>query len=176
MDQQMKDFLSTMRTRVPIDRFKLPEECSCQPVLCQEIGDRVVQAKDDVNGAKDALKLLESTLMGTIRATPGAFNVDKLTEGTANAAIIRQPNYQTALEAYRSAEKIHGYLQVIQESVNQRKSQLSNLTDQFVHEFYNNADIRSSHADGERVEKAQRSTTEQAVIEKRKERNQDNKD
>ncbi len=173
MDQNMKDFLSDMRTRVPINRFKLPEECAAQSVLCQEIGDKVIQAKDDVNGAKDALKLLESTLMGKIRATPGAYAVDKLTEGTVNAAIIRQPAYQEAQKVFREAEKEYGFLQIIQESVAQRKSQLGNLTDQFVHEFYSNADIRSCHADEGRVQKAQGQVTEDQIVSRRKERAQE---
>jgi len=168
MNNELKMFLEEMKNRMPIDRFNLPVECADQACLNDLVGDKVVSAKDEMNGTKDALRLIEAKLMDEIRRDKDAFSLDKLTEVVVNACIIRQPRYITALSELRQAEKIHGRLQVIQESVAQRKTQLSNLTEQFVHDFYNNVDKQVGERNVRQVQDTENSASEEQIMQRRK--------
>ena len=169
MDAGFRDLLNEFGGKLGIDRFNLEIEACNQPILLEEVGSVKVDAKRQAKDAKDKLELIKSKLLLDMKRNPGKFNLDK---PTVAAAIICEPEYQTALKEFNVLDEQSDAIDVVYAAVEQRKSLIREAVSLYVHEYYSKQPMKKE-------EEALEGVTQQDIIElKRKrflERNDDSK-
>lgn len=132
----LQDRLRELKTRLPIDRTRLDEECSGQAVLYDEIGEFVAELKRDARTAKDFLDLERSRVRRGIRENPGSVGIAKLTESALEDAVITHDDYRKALTAYTEAQYLADCANVLMTAAEERKSMIKDAVTLYVHEWY----------------------------------------
>jgi hypothetical protein len=107
-----------------IDAFRLDEELLRQARLFYEAMDALVEAKDKTLRTKAAFDLAEAELSLAIRKDPGSFGLEKATENSIGAAVIVNPKYRKAQEAYFDAKHEMDVCDVKVAALEQKKSML----------------------------------------------------
>ena len=82
-----------------IDKDNLDLECIRLPSSYRQFAFLAAEAKRDVQEAKAQLDVVQAELAKQIRATPGKYGVEKLTETALQGIVITQKRYKEA-QAY----------------------------------------------------------------------------
>jgi len=136
MLQEIKDKLETFRQQLPINQFQLELACIDQPVLYDEVGQLVTEWRSMEKMANDKLSFIHADQSARIRTSPEKYGVTKITEGSVESAILLTREYQEAVKDKTEIEKIVGYLKTLQTALDHRKSELNNLVQLWVHNYY----------------------------------------
>ncbi len=139
--KNFEDFMADFKTALKIDRNALHVECSEQPMMHQEIGDQQVKAKDLFQKAKSRLKFVEADLATKIRANPSRYGVDKTTKEVVENTVVLQPEYKQADAELIEITTILGMLDVLGDTVDDRKSMIRDLVTLHVHNYYSEDDM-----------------------------------
>jgi hypothetical protein len=166
MDQrkldEIKKTLDIFRARLPIKPDALEIMCVDQPVLYDGVGQLVTEWQAEAKTAGERLGFVKADQSSKIRTNPQNFGVSKITEGAVESAALLTKEYGEASKDLIDTEKILGYLRVLQEALNQRKSSLNNLVELWIHEYYSK--VEGGMAKERRV---LTDVTEQQIIETR---------
>lgn len=159
--QEIRDRLEAFRQRLPIDQFALETACINQPVLYDEVGQLVTEWNAQAKTANDKLAFIRADQSSRIRTSPEKYGVAKITEGSVESAVLLTKEYQEAAGDLIEIEKIVGYLRVLQTALDHRKSELNNLVQLWIHEYYS----KQHNMDTER--KAVGNITEEQIVQER---------
>lgn len=163
MDAGFKDLLNEFGSKLGIDRFNLEIEACNQPILLEEVGSVKVDAKNQAKEAKDKLELIKSRLLLDIKRNPDKYNLEKPTEATVAAAIVCEPEYQSALKEFNILEEQSNAIDIIYAAVEQRKSLIREAVSLYVHEYYSKQPMKKE-------EEALEGVTQQDIIELKRRR------
>lgn len=166
MDQrkldEIKKTLDAFRTRLPIRPDALELMCVDQPVLYDEIGQLVTEWQAEAKTATERLGFVKADQSSKIRTNPQNFGVSKITEGAVESAVLLTKEYSDVSKDLIDTEKILGYLRVLQEALNHRKSSLNNLVELWCKDYYSKVEGGMT-----KERRALGDVTEQQIIETR---------
>lgn len=133
---EWKNTIAGLHGKLEIDKDHLEEECQRQPVLYEEVGLLASEARGDAREAKDHVEFVKARLRNDIRANPQSYGLDKVTEGTLDAAVIANVECQEAIRQANELSRVSDALGVLQTAAEQRKAMLRNMTELYVHQYY----------------------------------------
>jgi len=139
MTDEDKLTLQDFRTKLPLDRLELEQECCQQAIVYEHIS------------------FVESELSLKIRKKPADFDLPedkKPTEGTIVATVIVHESYQKAVSDYIQADKLANEASTLLVSAEQRKSGLRDLVRLYVNNYYSQDDSGLDTSNWEQGEKA----------------------
>lgn len=110
-----------------IDPDNLVAECLRQPELMELYTRRQAKARRVLDELQQEHILLKATLDKQIRAKPGKFNVNKVTDKAVDAARQATEAYQESVEAIRDAQYEVDLLSGALTSLSHKKEMLSNM-------------------------------------------------
>lgn len=84
---------------VQIDENALDKECVRLPTQYLQAAHNAAEAKCDVGELENALKLLEAELTKKVRANPGDYGLEKVTESALSDVVRTSPSYVKQLRA-----------------------------------------------------------------------------
>lgn len=135
----MKTFGDDFKQDVAIDRFKLEEECETQPSIYGYYASQFAEAKSDAERAKSRYDLVLAEKDLSIRRNP-PMDV-KLTEASISALVTESSDVQLAKEAVLVANAKVNNLEAAIFALNQKKSQLDNLVQLWIKDYYNKKQV-----------------------------------
>ena len=157
MTDEDKLTLQDFRTKLPLDRLELEQECCQQAIVYDEIGSWVAEVRGQAKTAKEHISFVESELSLKIRKKPADFDLPedkKPTEGTIVATVIVHESYQKAVSDYIQADKLANEASTLLVSAEQRKSGLRDLVRLYVNNYYSQDDSGLDTSNWEQGEKA----------------------
>lgn len=107
-----------------IDIYDLHQECRKQSAAYKKWANRHANAVDEMDRAKSAMELSYADLMLKINKRPGKYGLDKTTGPLLESAIIVQPEYQQAVDAYHTAKHNANELKGMVDAMSDRKKML----------------------------------------------------
>ena len=122
--------------RLEIDPLRLEEEWQQHPSQYGYWAEEAVDAQDAMDRAKASFDRVSSTLDNDLRTNPDDYGIKKATEGEVKTALVRQPEYIAAQDAYLKAKKEYNKAQAALASLEHRKRALSMLVELFVKDYY----------------------------------------
>lgn len=140
MNDEDRQILAELRSKLPVDPYNLEEENGYQPVLYDQVGQWVSGIKAASKTAKEHIEYVKADLSLKIRRNPKEYGLDeKPKEGAISAAITTHPDYREAFSDYIEADKLASEASVLLSSTEQRKSSISNLVRLFVRAYYSSS-------------------------------------
>jgi len=136
----LQDRLRELKTRLPIDRTRLDEECAGQASLYNEVGEIVAELKRDARTARDFVDRERSRLRKEIRGNPGAHGISKLTESALEDGVNTHPDYIKAQQSCTEAQYLADLSGTLAIAAEERKSMIKDAVTLFVHEYYSTKD------------------------------------
>ncbi len=110
-----------------IDESALDVELLGQALLMIRYARKAAEARVEMDKAKDGVEVARAKLDKNIRIDPEQFEVVKITEGAVAAAILLQPQYKEANEAFLEARYEYDMARYAVQAIDQRKAALENL-------------------------------------------------
>ena len=136
MDADTKILLAKLRERIEIDRNELELEEEKQSSIHLEVGELRVEAKSVVRQLENDIKFLRSDLDAEIRKNPGKYEIDKITVGAIDSAILRDKEYRNLEAKLLEVQTISDHFQILLSTVEERKSLLKDLVSLFIYNYY----------------------------------------
>ena len=119
-----------------INEFRLHEEWKRHSDLYSEWANKEAVAADDLDSAETAVALSKAGLDLAIRKDPKSYDIDKLTEGAIQSAILLDKGYQRTVKVRDAAARECRELKVVVKSIEQRSRALSKMTDLWIRDYY----------------------------------------
>lgn len=110
-----------------IDESALDVEWLNQPHLTIKYGRHAANVYKETESAKKEIELVRADLDVEIRANPGTFGLDKITESAINNIIVRQSKFQKAQTRYIEAKFEADLAKYAMQAIEDRKTALENL-------------------------------------------------
>ena len=139
--------------RLEIDPLRLEEEWQQHPSQFGYWAEKAVDAQDVMDRAKAAFDKTSSQIDSELRDSPDDYGIKKATEAEVKTALVRQPGYVRAQEAYLEAKKEYNRSQAALNSLEHRKRALSMLVELFVKDYYSDMQRHSGVGNGGEDEK-----------------------
>jgi hypothetical protein len=112
---------------VTIDQHSLDKEWLGQPALYHKYAHKLAVARIKEEEAKQRLDLVSAQVEMDIRSSPELYELAKQTEGEIKACVLRQPEYQKALQAHTQARFETGIHVAATTALDHRRKALENL-------------------------------------------------
>jgi len=125
---------------VNINKFKLDEECAKQPSLYHFWSEKLANAKAAVNDATDKLKLTESERELAYRSMTELPGGVKSTEASIKSCVETDGAVKAAKQELREAQAVQYKLEAGVRALDHRKSELDNLTQLYIKNYYSRPD------------------------------------
>ena len=119
----MSDYAEDLK----INKFDLETEWLNQPSLYFHYSKLAIDAKLEVDQAKEDLEFTKADLNLNIRSNPGNYNVEKVTNESVAAAMVCDVEYETRVREYNEARHAYETINAAVRAMEQRKSALENL-------------------------------------------------
>ncbi len=129
MDQSYREDLK-------IDQNNLHREWESQPMLFMKWAEASVQAQFERDEAKSRLDVCRAKLDGEIRANPGNYGIEKITEAAIQSAITLHKDYSTANSNYINSVQSAKILDAAREAFDHKKKALEKITDLYISGYY----------------------------------------
>ena len=153
-----------------IDLNRLEEECANQPKLFFKFGCQLTEAQEKVAVAKNALEVVKAELDVAIRLNPSKFGLEKITDKAIPPVILTQPQCGDAFNAYVQAKSNAGIIQIMVDSLDQRKRMLEKEVDLHGQKYFAKPYVPSEmNEDVEEIRK----TSSRKKMKKRRSRSRD---
>ena len=132
------------------NQFELEEEWVKQPKLRLKWGQALADEKREVNRIKDRLAVVEAELSLDVRARPGVYGLDKLTEAVIAAVVKKDHKRCSWSDKLIAAQHEMDMVQAAVSAIDHRKSALGDLVALYLADYY--AKPKAPHADREQIE------------------------
>lgn len=116
------------RAMMLVDADCLDREWLDHPGRYMEVVQNAVDARAEMDAAKDAMEVVAARLDAAIRAEPEKFGLSKVSESAVANAVLLQDEYQTARARYATARRTHALVDGAVSAFEHRKKALENLT------------------------------------------------
>jgi hypothetical protein len=145
MEKDFVAFLDQLKTRLEIDKFSLEDEAAQQPVLLEEVGRSMVEAKSLFKSCKDELEVSLAKIRIDVCKNPGNYGFDKKpSEDTVSAICVEKT--QDLMQALRLFEEQASALEIVYNAVEQRKTLITQAVNLFVHDYYSGKPLVAEQA------------------------------
>lgn len=114
---------------VQISENNLDLECIRLPNQYLQWAHKSADAKRDVDERKNQLEVIDAELSKEIRADPGSFGLEKVTEASIASIILTQPRYQKALTRLNNAKHEADLIQAVVWALEHKKRTLTLLVE-----------------------------------------------
>jgi hypothetical protein len=151
MADRMKE---TTELRLKIDEYRLDEEWVGQPRMYFEWARKHAAAVLRLDKAKSNLELTKADVDASVRATPSAYGITKITEKGVEAAVVATKDHQDAVNEVSQAKHDAAVVKAAVEALDQRKAALENLVRLHGQSYY--ANPRAEGEDKEALETARK--------------------
>jgi hypothetical protein len=158
--------LDELKSKLPIDKYHLDEECRNQAVLYDEVGDLYVQLKTDARIAKEHLEFVRAKLSMDIRKNPNVYGMSKITEDSVEATIRLQKEFELSNNESIELSGISDSFSILLSSVEQRKSMLKDLVSLHIYQYFNEKQTQDLNNVSKRLD----NIAEEKIIEMRNNR------
>ena len=135
MAQKSAEKQTDFEKDISINKYKLDEECISHSSLYARYGNMQVEAKTNLNNAKDRLELVEAERNLAIRKELADLGT-KATEAMINSLLVADSEVIKAKKEVRNAEDIYASLTVALQAFEHRKSELDNLVKLYCAGYY----------------------------------------
>jgi hypothetical protein len=115
------------KTDIEIDEDMLDVEFLNQASLFMKYSQHYAQMRRSVDEEKQSLDVVKAEVDRDIRENPANYNIEKVTEGTIQSAILTSKKYKTAYTAYLDAKYESDMAGAAVQAFEQRKVALENL-------------------------------------------------
>ena len=112
---------------VKIDSTALDLEWLQQSELMYKYAYHAAETKKEVDEAKERLEIGKARIEMDIRSTPGAYGLEKITEGAVQSTLLLQPDYETLTKEFIQAKYENEVALAAVRAIDQRKTALENL-------------------------------------------------
>lgn len=112
-----------------IDPLRLDKEWLGQPELYYQHAENLANARREVDEAKAALDVVAAETDNDVRRRPERYKVDKVTESTVKAAVLRSSAYTAANTQYLEARHRMDVCQAVVTALEHRKRALTMLVE-----------------------------------------------
>lgn len=109
-----------------IDPYALDEEWLRQPGLYMRYSEAVAEAQRVRDQAKEKIDVEKAVLDQAIRKDPGKYGLERLTETVVAGAILLQPSYKQAVDAYIDVNYRFNILQSAVRAFDHKRAALEN--------------------------------------------------
>lgn len=155
-----------------IDKFRLSDEWTQQPRLCFEWGEKLANARADLEYAKSNLDIVDADLDAAIRRDPAEYDLEKVTEAAVKSLVANDTKHIKAVHDVIDSGKRVGVLSAAVNSIDHRKRALEKLVDLLLADQY--AKPIASEGAREHVEDSSRASTyRKTKVQTRRERGDD---
>ncbi len=124
------------KTVLEIDKFALDIECMRQPMLYMEWSEKLSEALNQRDEAKNDLLVTQARIGQEIRQNPPKFGIDKLTEAALNEALISNENMGVVKSRLSELEYDVNILKGMKEALEQKKSMIEALVKLFISGYW----------------------------------------
>lgn len=128
--------LDDNQSLLEIDILQLEKEWANHPKLYEQFATKLAHARNELEVARDGLKLMEAKTENDIRQFPDYYGIRKATEGAITKAVVLQDDYQEAVKQVRDAKYAVGLLEAMTESLEHRKKALEKECDLFTSQYW----------------------------------------
>jgi len=156
--------IKELKSLLVIDKAKLDDEVSRQPMLLFEVSEAYVQAAAERDACKEELTSIDANLDGDVRAKLSR-SEDKVTEAMVKNAVQTHQKHQDAFDTYLTSKTKADELQALKEAFLQRGYMLRDLAQLFLASYYENTSVGQSM-----VEKAKYNRNRERIAESRAQR------
>jgi len=135
---EVREFIKSIKARLPIDPYQLDVEVAKQPLLFEEVSSAASSARGESKREKELAEITRAEVTLKVRRDPSALIPEgvKVTESTIVDTVIMEKEYTLAKEKWLDAEEIASALDALQKTVEQRKSMLRDLVTLFTFRYY----------------------------------------
>ena len=132
--------LEELKEHLAINKTKLDDEVSNQPMLFFEVSEAYVEAAAERDACKEELTSIDATLDGEVRAAL-AKSEDKVTEAMVKNSVQSHSKHQDAFDTYMAAKTKADLLLALKEAFAQRNYMLKELAHLFVASYFEQTSI-----------------------------------
>jgi hypothetical protein len=125
----MNNMIEKSASIVQIDEHNLDKECIRLPQDYLSYAHLAADAKNDVDEAKAKVDVVHAELGQKIRADPGSYGLEKVTETAVSSTIVTRSEYQKAEKALREAKHAHEMAQAVVWALEHKKRSLTLLVE-----------------------------------------------
>lgn len=119
---------NTYMEDLKIDKNNLEQEWLRQPQLYMSWARQAIEAQEERDDLKRKLDIERAKLDGEIRANPGRFGLDKITEAGIQSTISVDKKFQEKTKEYLESVSNAKLLDAARDAFEHRKKALENLT------------------------------------------------
>ena len=119
-----------------IDKFNLDGELARQADLVGDWAERVADARQAYNEAKNRLEFIEADTSIEIRNSPEAYGIQKATVDAVANAVKIDPRYQQAVKLTNTARHEMDVANAVLTGLDHKRTGLSNLVELWIRDFY----------------------------------------
>ncbi len=112
-----------------IDEHRLDRECIQLPSQYRQVAFQAAQTSLDIDEIKATLRVTEAELHQQIRATPGKFGLEKVTEGSIQEVTLLNPKIMMLEKKILELERRLTMEKILVASMDYKKRALTNLVD-----------------------------------------------
>lgn len=125
----VKELKAAMRAAVVIDELALDKECIRLPGDFLKYAHRAAEIRAQVDECKTEIERVEARLSRDIRANPGTYGLEKITESGINAIVSTRKEYKAAQDAFSEAKYSLDLVQAVLTAFEHKKRSLTLLVD-----------------------------------------------
>jgi hypothetical protein len=138
---------------IDIDDLQLDKEVLRQPKEMLRAGKKLAKARLRYNEAKATVDVVAASLSHRIRSDPESFGLEKLTEPTIEAAVIKHKKHQEAMEEMNQAKYKLDMIEAMVTALHHRKTALELRVQLLGLEYYSEPSERKMGKSGEELRK-----------------------
>lgn len=112
-----------------IDEHRLDRECIQLPSQYRQAAFQAAQTSQTLDELRAELRVSEAELHQQIRATPGKFGLEKVTEGSIAEITLLHPKIMALEKRIRDLERKHSLEKILVAAMDYKKRALTNLVD-----------------------------------------------
>lgn len=157
-----------------IDELRLDREWVRQPSLYFEYANKLADARKEAEDLRGEMDVVAAETDKAVRDDPERYGVEKVTESTVKAAVLKSKAYRRALAAYNEARHSMDVMQAAVTALEHRKRALTMLVELHGQNYFADPKITASREARESVEETSKKGAR--TIGRLKRRNEEDKE
>ena len=134
--RSLEDRFKGWKERLAINIYDLHNDVATQPSYYADVAEVAAELKAEVQAAKSNLELVKAEINSDVRANPGQYNLDKVTEGAIQTAVTLSGRVKEADAVYALACRQHDMIQVLVTAFEHRRSMINNEVQLYINNYW----------------------------------------
>ncbi len=132
---------------IDIDQDDLVEEWKNQPRLYLEWSSKLADARKKLEEAKATIDVVTAELDDRIRTSPDKYDLEKVTENSVKACILRQEAHAAATSSFQEAKHEVDMLGAMVGALDHRKRALENIVQLWAAQYFSSPSLTAKSLD-----------------------------